>query len=257
MKANGLRLNFSKYAPKQKVMSKLLVSGVALAGASLYWYLQEDKEAASKYHGVVIFGAPGSGKGTQSELIVQNFGHVHFSTGDILRSEVRNQTELGKLAKGFMDKGELVPDNVMISMIKEHINSAEPKRKGWLLDGMPRTAVQAKALDEMGCRPNLVISLEVPDDELEARICGRREDPVTKKIYHLKFNPPPADIVPRLTQRSDDTPEKLRTRLALFHAQSAPIITHYEKNTKVPVLKIDGSKPSKDVFSIISQKLSE
>jgi len=122
---------------------------------------------------------------------------------------------------------------------------------------MPRTAVQAKALDEMGCRPQLVISLEVPDDVLLERICGRREDPVTKKIYHLKFSPPPPEVAGRLTQRSDDTPEKLKTRLSVFHSQSNPIIEHYEKNTKVPVLKIDGTKPSKEVFQIIQKKLSE
>jgi len=235
-----------------------LFGGLTLAGTMLY-LTNKDKEASekSKYHGVVIFGAPGSGKGTQSESIVKEFGHCHFSTGDILRAEVKNGSELGKLAKSYIDSGGLVPDSVMISMINQYINGPEAKSKGWLLDGMPRTAVQAKALDEMNCRPNLVISLEVPDNILLERICGRREDPVTKKIYNLTLNPPPPEVKDRLTQRSDDTPEKLSVRLKAFHEQSAPIINHYEKNTKVPVLKIDGTKPPKEVFQIIKAKLSE
>jgi len=131
------------------------------------------------------------------------------------------------------------------------------KKNGWLLDGMPRTLIQAQGLDEMGCRPNLVISLEVPDDILVERVCGRREDPVTKKIYHLKYSPPPQEIVGRLTQRSDDTPDKLKTRLEVFHSQSAPIISHYENVTKVPVLKVDGTKSKDAIFDVISKKLSE
>lgn len=255
MKVMRLNRVFNKNLNKQKL---LLAGGLVLAGGFCY-YLNEEAEASdkSKYHGIVIFGAPGSGKGTQSELIVQNFGHVHFSTGDILRAEVRNGTELGKLAKGYMDAGGLVPDNVMIGMISSHIKGPEPKKHGWLLDGMPRTAIQASALDEMGCQPNLVISLNVPDEVLLERICGRREDPVTKKIYHMTFNPPPSDIVGRLTQRSDDTPEKFKVRLQAFHDQSAPIISHYEKQGKVQVLKLDGTKNKNEVFKIISDKLKE
>jgi len=256
MLATRLRFN-KKNVFSNKKNNYLLSGSLALAGAGLYWYLTEDQEAKSKYHGIVIFGAPGSGKGTQSELIVQSFGHVHFSTGDILRAEIKNGTELGKLAKGYMDAGKLVPDSVIIGMIKDHIHAPLPKQNGWLLDGMPRTAVQAKALDEMGCKPNLVLSLDVPDSILLDRVCGRREDPVTRKIYHLTFNPPPPEVKDRLTQRSDDTPEKLTVRLKAFHEQSAPIIDYYQNSTGVPVLKIDGTKPSKEVFQIIHKKLSE
>lgn len=233
-----------------------LVGTSFLAGGLTANNLLADAEARKKYHGVVIFGAPASGKGTQSERIVAKFGHVHMSSGDILRGEVSNGTPLGKQAKGFMDAGKLVPDELVIGMIKNKLLTPEVSKNGWLLDGMPRTQVQAKALDDMGCHPDLIISLEVPDDVLVERVCGRREDPVTKKIYHLKFNPPPPEVVGRLTQRSDDTEDKLRVRLASFHANSGAIISYYKANGD-PVLTLDGTRKADEVFGDISKKLSE
>jgi len=217
---------------------------------------EAEAEGKKKYRGVIIFGAPASGKGTQSELINQKFGYVHLSSGDILRGEVKNGTPLGKEAKDFMDRGALVPDALVIGMIKNKLLAPEVAKNGWLLDGMPRTQVQAAALDQMGCHPDLIISLEVPDDLLVERICGRREDPVTKKIYHMKFNPPPPEVVGRLIIRSDDTKEKLVPRLQAFHANSNPIIAYYKSHGD-EVLTVNGNQKPDQVFALISQKLSQ
>lgn len=215
-----------------------------------------DRLHRKKYHGVLIFGAPASGKGTQSELITKEFGYVHLSTGEILRSEVKKGSPLGKEARTFMDAGKLIPDNLIISMIKGALEAHEVTHNGWLLDGFPRTDVQAKALEAMGCHPDLIISLEVPDDILMERVTGRREDPVTKKIYHLKYDPPPEDVLGRCTQRSDDTAERLETRLKVFHVQSKPIIDYYRGNDD-PILVVDGTAHKDQIYSHIQNKLSE
>jgi adenylate kinase len=149
---------------------------------------------------IIIAGAPGGGKGTQCEFIARTYGVVHISTGDILREQVKNGTALGKEAKEYMSKGALVPDHVVIGMVKAKLSEPEVKAKGWLLDGFPRTAAQAKAMADIGIKADAFVQLEVPDSVLVERICLRRTDPVTGKIYHLKFNPPPADVVSRLVR---------------------------------------------------------
>ena len=167
---------------------------------------------------IIIAGAPGGGKGercpfpslysafncafagTQCEFIAKTYGVVHISTGDILREQVKAGTALGKEAKEYMSKGALVPDSVVIGMVKAKLSEPEVKAKGWLLDGFPRTAAQAKAMADIGIKADAFLQLEVPDSVLVERICLRRTDPVTGKIYHLKFNPPPADVVSRLVQ---------------------------------------------------------
>lgn len=167
---------------------------------------------------VIILGAPASGKGTQCEYIVAKYGIEHISTGDILREEVKKQSEIGVTVKKYLDNGALVPDELIIEMVLNKLNSSGCRAKGWLLDGFPRTRAQALALQTAGIFADKVVLLEVPDSILVERVEGRRTDPVTGAIYHIKFNPAPADIAARLEQRSDDTAEKVKSRLAAYHA---------------------------------------
>jgi adenylate kinase len=166
---------------------------------------------------VVISGAPASGKGTQCELIVKRFGLVHISTGDVLREHVKQGTPLGKQAQGAMSRGELVPDELIINMVKEKLATEECRTKGWLLDGFPRTQPQAQAMLAAGIIPDKFVLLDVPDDVLIDRVIGRRLDPETNAIYHVKYSPPPAEVAARCIQREDDTEEKARVRLAFYH----------------------------------------
>ena len=176
------RARLKKRCELQSSLSPLTSAGIAAAASG------NAKKEAPK---IIIAGAPGSGKGTQCEYIVKKYGVVHISTGDILREQVRNGTALGKEAKEYMCKGALVPDSVVIGMMKAKLSEPEVKAKGWLLDGFPRTAAQAKAMADIGIKADAFVQLEVPDSVLVERICLRRTDPVTGKIYHLKFNPPP------------------------------------------------------------------
>jgi adenylate kinase family enzyme len=142
---------------------------------------------------------------------VQRYGVVHISTGDILRAEVKAGSELGLRAKEFMDAGKLVPDDLIISMVVARLRQQDVRERGFLLDGFPRTGEQAKALMEAGLGADAFVLLEVPDEVLVERVEGRRSDPQSGKIYHLKFNPPEnAEVAARLVQRSDDTREKVR-----------------------------------------------
>lgn len=198
---------------------------------------------------ILISGAPASGKGTQCELLVTHYGVVHVSTGDMLRAAVKQGTDLGKQAKSYMDAGELVPDSLVISLLEERLKESDVQEKGWLLDGFPRTAVQACALDDAGILPDAVLVLDVPDDVLIERVVGRRLDPETGKIYHVKFNPPPADIEARLTRRSDDTEEKAKTRLQNYYTHAQSILEHYDSK----ITRVDGNRSKQDVFqSLIS-----
>ncbi|KAH0658911.1 hypothetical protein KY285_027458 [Solanum tuberosum] len=156
---------------------------------------------------VMISGAPASGKGTQCELITKKYDLVHIAAGDLLRAEIAAGTENGRRAKEYMDKGQLVPNEIVVTMVKERLMRPDSQEKGWLLDGYPRSSSQAVALKEF--QPDLFILLEVPEEILVERVVGRRLDPVTGRIYHLKYSPPETDeIAARLTQRFDDTEEK-------------------------------------------------
>jgi adenylate kinase len=179
---------------------------------------------------ILIAGPPAGGKGTQCEQIVEKHGVVHISTGDLLRAEVKAQSEEGKQADEFMKAGALVPDSVIIEMVKKRLQQDDVKAKGWLLDGFPRTKSQAQALQDAGIVPQIMVQLEVPDDVLIERIEGRRTDPVTGKVYHLKFNPPPsndAEVMKRLEQRKDDTREAMVSRLATYHKNVDEILGFY------------------------------
>jgi len=188
---------------------------------------------------IIFIGPPGAGKGTQAARIVERLGVPHVSTGDMLRAALKAGTEMGKLAQTYMTNGGLVPDEVVIGIVRDRLSEPDAA-KGFMLDGFPRTLPQAEALDAMlasiGVTIDRVPVLEVADELIVARIVGRRTDPDTGRIYHLTFDPPPADIVDRLQHRADDTEEAVRTRLAAYHAQTAPIIPHYSAQGVVRVL---------------------
>jgi adenylate kinase len=179
---------------------------------------------------MILVGPPGAGKGTQAARLVDTLRIPHISSGDMLRAAVKEGTELGKEADRYMKAGQLVPDDVVIGMIVERI--AKPDcANGMMLDGFPRTRPQAEALDKALAGANtkldLVLLIEVPDQLIVDRITGRRSDPKTGRIYHVKFDPPPAGV--EVVQRADDTVEAVTTRLAKYHSETAPIIPYYQE----------------------------
>ena len=183
---------------------------------------------------IILFGAPGSGKGTQADLLSSKYHFVHISTGDMFRENIKNGTPVGKKAKEFMDKGELVPDSVVIEMLKDRLLKPDCQQ-GVLLDGFPRNVAQAGALEEVlsDYRP-LVLSYEISDASVIQRISGRRSCPKCNKVYNIYFNKPKEKDVcdvckSTLIARSDDKEEVVKKRLEVFHAQTAPVKAYYEK----------------------------
>lgn len=203
---------------------------------------------------VIICGAPASGKGTQCEEIVRKYGLTHISAGDLLREEVAANSEYGLRVKEYMDTGSLVPDDIVIKIVKERLSRPDAQTNGWLLDGYPRSASQAEALEAAGIRPELFILLEVPDELLVGRVVGRRLDPVTGKIYHLQYAPPESEeVAARLTKRSDDSEDKVVRRLETHKANVDAVVSTY-----APIIrKVDGNKPKEAVFADIDKLLSE
>jgi len=184
---------------------------------------------------IVLFGPPGSGKGTQASLLKEKFGAAHISTGDTLREAVANKTETGLKAKGYMDKGELVPDAVVIAIAKEKLASVG--EKGFILDGFPRTIAQAEALDaalvELGKPLDAVVNLKVDDEELVRRLSGRRVCPGCGEPYHTDSKPSSVEgkcdkCGGDLMHRADDQPEAIRNRLQVYNNQTAPVLGYYE-----------------------------
>ncbi|KAK4413330.1 Adenylate kinase, chloroplastic [Sesamum alatum] len=203
---------------------------------------------------VMISGAPASGKGTQCELITKKYDLVHIAAGDLLRAEVAAGTENGKRAKEFMERGQLVPDEIVVMMVKERLSAQDSQEKGWFLDGYPRSVSQATALKTFGFDPDIFILLEVPEEILVERVVGRRLDPVTGKIYHLKYSPPETEeIAARLTQRFDDTEEKVKLRLVTHNSNVESVLSMYED----VIVKVDGTLPKQEVFSKIDNILTE
>ena len=176
---------------------------------------------------MILVGPPGAGKGTQAARLLAKFNIPHISSGDMLREAVKAGSELGQKADGYMKAGQLVPDDVVIGMILERIARPDAA-KGFMLDGYPRTTPQAEALDkalaDAGVKLDVVLMLQVPDDLLVERGVGRRNDPQTGRIYHLKYDPPPADVADRLVHRTDDTAEAIGTRLTYDPHWTAPMI---------------------------------
>lgn len=210
----------------------------------------------------IIFGPPAAGKGTQSKNIVENFKCVHLSTGDLLRQAVQEETEVGKQAKEFMNKGDLVPDEVIIGVVIDALK--KPQNSSFLLDGFPRSLGQAEALskylNENGTPLNAVVNLNVPEDVLEERICGRRIHKPSGRSYHVKFNPPKVEgkddkTGEDLIQRADDTAEALKTRLANFNAQTMPVLEFFKNVQPNSILEIDGNKEMDQIWNDINDGL--
>jgi adenylate kinase len=180
---------------------------------------------------VILLGAPGAGKGTQAQYISEAFGIPQISTGDILRAAVKAQTTLGIAAKKVMDEGGLVPDDIIISLVKERIK-LEDCSKGCLFDGFPRTLTQADTLRSEGIHIDNIIEIDVPDEEIIKRMSGRRVHPPSGRTYHVIFNPPSVpgkdDVTGEdLVQRDDDCEETVRKRLKVYHSQTEPLIGYY------------------------------
>lgn len=211
---------------------------------------------------IILFGPPGAGKGTQAKKMVDDYGIPQISTGDILRANVREGTELGLAAKGYMDKGELVPDEVLIGIIKNRLKEQDCE-KGFILDGYPRTIPQADALavilDELNKPIDVVLNLEVPDEELVERISGRLMCNCGAS-YHRTFNPPKKDGVcdicgGKVFQRADDKEEAVKNRLNVYKNQTQPLIDYYTKQGLLVTL--DGTKDIDEVFEGIKAVLTK
>jgi adenylate kinase len=204
---------------------------------------------------LVLLGPPGSGKGTQGERLQEDFRLPYYATGDILRAAVRDGTELGKAAKEYMDRGDLVPDQVIIGVITERVQSSEAA-DGFILDGFPRTTPQAEALDSelegLGRALTAALLIDVPDEEVVRRLGGRRTCAKNgSHIFHVEFDPPKEPDVcdvdgSRLLVRDDDKPEVIRHRLQQYHEKTEPLVGYYEE--KGLLRRIDGS-PSQDEVS--------
>lgn len=208
---------------------------------------------------LLIMGLPGAGKGTQAAKIVERFGVAHISTGDMFRAAMANQTEMGLLAKSYIDKGELVPDEVTNGIVKERLAQDDIAEKGFLLDGYPRTLEQAYALDQTLADLNIsldgVINIEVNPDSLLERLSGRIIHKVTGETFHRVFNPPTGDYnEDDYYQREDDKPETVKRRLDVNIAQGEPILAHYrEKNL---VYDVQGNQEIDAVFADVEKVIS-
>lgn len=196
---------------------------------------------------LVIVGPPAGGKGTQCERIVQAYGVVHVSTGDILRSAIHNDLPIGVKAKAYMDAGQLVPDDIMIDLILHRLQDEDCQQYGWLLDGFPRTELQARAMLERDIIPDAMLVLQVPDEQVIYRISGRLIDPITKFSYHKEMNPPPPQIQSRCIIRDDDTLEVVRVRLEAYHANLNKVLEVFH-----PVCGIIQQDGTNDMSAIAS-----
>jgi len=188
---------------------------------------------------LVLLGPPGSGKGTQGERLNEDLRLPYYATGDILRGAVRDETELGRTAKEYMDRGDLVPDEVIVGVIAERIDSAEA-RDGFILDGFPRTTPQAEALDaklgDLGRTVTAVLLIDVSDDEVVRRLGGRRTCEANGHVFHVDFEPPKQEGVcdldgSPLTVRDDDKPEVIRKRLETYHEKTEPLVSYYDSRS--------------------------
>jgi len=210
---------------------------------------------------IVFLGPPGAGKGTQAKILVERYGIPQISTGDMLREHRAKGTELGKKAQEYMDKGQLVPDEIILEMVKERLSQPDSE-KGFIFDGFPRTVAQAEALDkllaEMGKKLDFALALVVPDELLVERLTGRRTCKNCGMIYHIKYKPPKVEgkcdvCGGELYQRPDDNEETVRNRLKVYHESTAPLIEYYRK--KGLLREIDGSKSIEEITQQIIQIL--
>jgi adenylate kinase len=211
---------------------------------------------------LILLGPPGAGKGTQAERLVEDFDLPYYATGDILRKAVKDETDVGKKAKEYMDRGDLVPDDVICGVVMERIDSPEAE-DGFLLDGFPRNLEQAdvleKALDKRDRRLTAALLIDAPDEDVVKRLSGRRICVKNQHLYHVDFDPPKNEDVcdqdgSRLIQRDDDKPETVKHRLGVYHEQTSPLIEHYDD--KSILRRFDGSRPPGEVHDHIRATLA-
>jgi adenylate kinase len=211
---------------------------------------------------LILFGPPGAGKGTQAARLQEDFRLPYVATGDILRAAVRDGTELGQKAKGFMDAGKLVPDELLIDLVVDRVSS-DDARDGFILDGFPRTRAQADALaeafDRLGRRITAVLLFDVPDEDLVRRISGRRVSVKTGRVYHVETDPPKHDgrcdvDGSRLVQRDDDKPEVVKRRLDVYHEQTEPLVSYYDERGLLR--RIDGTRSPTEVHDHVRAVLA-
>ncbi|TDB59899.1 adenylate kinase [Photorhabdus khanii] len=203
---------------------------------------------------IILLGAPGAGKGTQAQFIMEKYGIPQISTGDMLRTAVKAGTELGLKAKELMDNGKLVTDELVIALVKERIQQ-DDCRNGFLLDGFPRTIPQADAMKEADINVDYVLEFDVPDELIIERIIGRRVHAPSGRVYHIKFNPPAVenkdDVTgEELTIRKDDHEDIVRKRLVEYHQQTAPLVSYYQKEAETgntQYFRIDGTRKVSEV----------
>ena len=212
---------------------------------------------------IIMLGAPGAGKGTQAKKIAAKYGIPHISTGDIFRANIKEGTELGKKAKTYMDQGLLVPDELVVDLVVDRLQQDDCK-KGYVLDGFPRTIPQAESLDaalaKVGDKMEYAIDVNVPDENIVTRMGGRRACVGCGATYHIVYNPTKVEGIcdacgEKLILRDDDKPETVQKRLGVYHEQTQPLIDYY---TKAGILKeVDGTVDMEDVFQSIVQILGE
>lgn len=208
---------------------------------------------------LIFLGAPGAGKGTQAEVVSEKLAIPAISTGNIIRAALKEQTEMGIKAKEFIEKGQLVPDDVVIGIIKERLAQDDCKN-GFILDGFPRTVPQAEALDEMGVDIDKVIDIEVPDEKIAARMSGRRVCSSCGASYHLLYKKPEKEGVcnvcgGELIQRADDKPETVLDRLDVYHKQTEPLIDFYRAKGKLRV--VEGQEEVADTSALTLKALED
>ena len=216
---------------------------------------------------IILLGAPGAGKGTQATFLRTKFNIPQISTGDMLRSAVTNKTELGVSAKDYMDRGLLVPDDLIINLVKLRINEDDCKN-GFLLDGFPRSIPQAQAMKDIGINIDYVIEIQVPDEDIIERLSGRRIHLESGRIYHIKYNPPKEEGKDDITGepliiRDDDIKETILKRLETYHHQTEPLVFFYsswsnENIENSPIfISVEGAKSPNKVSNELNEKLSK
>jgi adenylate kinase len=205
---------------------------------------------------VILLGPQGAGKGTQAQRLADKVGAAHISTGDIVRAEIKSGSELGKKVQEYNDKGELVPDEIIVEMAKPYLDDAD----SWLLDGFPRNQAQAQALDQalqdIGEDLDAVVALEAPDDALVDRLSGRRQSQATGKIYHVEFDPPPEDDEGPFIQRDDDAEKAIRRRLEIYHDQTEPLKDYYAERDLLITVDAEQKIPqvTEEILSAVGRK---
>ena len=209
---------------------------------------------------LILLGAPGAGKGTQAELLVERFSIPAISTGKMLREAIRNGSELGEAVREIMESGRLVPDETVLTLVSNRV-ARDDCKNGYILDGVPRTLSQAQALDAAGIAIDYVLSIEIDDDVIEARMTGRRVCPGCGASYHIANNPPKTEGIcdacgGQLLIREDDAPETVRNRLAVYHEMTEVLKTYYAQQGKLRIIQGDQSiqDTNRDILEAIGAK---